>query len=72
MSIQDIKPEDCQNSDFSEIVKTFQQLDKDLKYPNCEGKADKARIVKAFEKKFMENQRKIIDMAFEDGKDSVY
>lgn len=53
MSIQDIKQEDCNRSDFAVIVKKFQQLDKDLNYPNCEGNADKKRIVKLFEKELM-------------------
>lgn len=34
---------------FKELVALFNNLEKDLEYPNCEGNADKNRILARFE-----------------------
>ena len=49
MSIQ--LPLEYQNSPFTdkrfkELVEFFNKLEKDLEYPNCEGYADKTRILR--------------------------
>ena len=37
------------DSKFKELVNMFNKLEKDLEYPNCEGYADKNRILAKFE-----------------------
>lgn len=35
---------------FKELIGMFNKLEKDLEYPNCEGNADKVRILAEFER----------------------
>lgn len=33
------------NKQFKELIEFFNQIEKDMEYPNCEGNADKTRVL---------------------------
>jgi hypothetical protein len=52
MSIKSAKAGNCKTRFFADVMKLFQEFDKQLEYPNCEGYADEKRITQRIEDKF--------------------
>jgi hypothetical protein len=58
MSIKSAKIGNCDSLLFADMLKVFQELDRRLEYPNCEGYADEKRITKSTEEEFYKTLKK--------------